>query len=136
MLNRSFIGLDVHARSVRAAVLDGLTVEVTNVAAPVATEKLVAWVCSQPAPQAVVYEAGPTGYTLARALMGVGVRCLIAAPSRIPRAPGERIKTDRRDALKLARLLRLDELSAVRVPSLEEEAAATWCGPARMPAAT
>jgi len=123
MLERSFIGLDVHARSVQAAVLDGLTGEVTSVAAPVATEKLVAWICSQPAPQAVAYEAGPTGYPLARALAGVGVRCLIAAPSRIPRAPGERVKTDRRDALKLARLLRLDELSAVRVPSLEEEAA-------------
>jgi len=123
MLERSFIGLDVHARSVQAAVLDGLTGEVSSTAAPVATERLVAWVCSQPAPQAVAYEAGPTGYPLARALEDAGVRCLVAAPSRIPRAAGERVKTDRRDALKLARLLRLDELSAVRVPGLAEEAA-------------
>jgi transposase len=123
MSERTFIGLDVHARSVRAGVLDGLTGEVRNLAAPVATKQLVGWICAHPAPQAVAYEAGPTGYLLARALEQAGVRCVVAAPSRIPRAPGERIKTDRRDALKLARLLRLDELVAVRVPGLAEEAA-------------
>jgi transposase len=123
MLERSFIGLDVHARSVQAAVLDAASGEVRASAAPVPTEKLVAWICSQPAPVAVAYEAGPTGYPLARALANAGVRCVVAAPSRIPRAPGERVKTDRRDALKLARLLRLEELAPVRVPSLAEEAA-------------
>ena len=123
MSERTFIGLDVHARSVRAGVLDGLTGEVRNLAAPVATKELVGWICAHPAPQVVAYEAGPTGYPLARALGEAGVRCIVAAPSRIPRAPGERVKTDRRDALKLARLLRLEELVAVRVPSLAEEAA-------------
>jgi transposase len=123
MHERSFIGLDVHARSVQAGVLDGLTGEVRSLAAPVATKELVGWVRAQPGPQAVAYEAGPTGYVLARALSAAGIRCLVAAPSRIPRAPGERVKTDRRDALRLARLLRLEELVAVRVPDLAEEAA-------------
>src|SRR5450756_1322116 len=122
MHERTFIGLDVHARSIQAGVLDGLTGEVRSLAVPVATGALVAWVCTQPAP-AVAYEAGPTGYELARALRAAGVPCLVAAPSRIPRAPGERVKTDRRDAVRLARLLRLEELVAVRVPGLAEEAA-------------
>jgi len=122
MQERTFIGLDVHARSVKAGVLDGLTGEVRSLAVPVATGALVAWVCAQPAP-AVTYEAGPTGYELARALAAAGVPCLVAAPSRIPRAPGDRVKTDRRDAVRLAKLLRLEELVAVRVPGLAEEAA-------------
>src|SRR5674476_1063044 len=119
MQERTFIGLDVHARSVKAGLLDGLTGEVKSLAVPVATEALVAWVCAQPGPQAVAYEAGPTGYELARALRAAGVPCLVAAPSRIPRAPGERVKTDRRDAVRLARLLRLEELTPVRVPGRE-----------------
>jgi transposase len=123
MRERTFIGLDVHARSVQAGVLDALSGEVKSLTVPAATTALVAWVCAQPGPQAVTYEAGPTGYELARALEGAGVPCLVAAPSRIPRAPGERVKTDRRDAVRLARLLRLEELTAVRVPDLAEEAA-------------
>jgi len=122
MHERTFIGLDVHARSTKAGVLDGLTGEVKSLAVPVATNALVAWVCAQPDP-AVTYEAGPTGYELARALLAAGVPCLVAAPSRIPRAPGDRVKTDRRDAVRLARLLRLEELTPVRVPGLAEEAA-------------
>jgi transposase len=122
MQQRTFIGLDVHARSVQAGVLAALTGEVRSLAVPVATGALVAWVCAQAGP-AVAYEAGPTGYELARALAAAGVPCLVAAPSRIPRAPGERVKTDRRDAVRLARLLRLEELTAVRVPGREEEAA-------------
>lgn len=123
MWERTFIGLDVHARSVWAGVLDGLTGEVRSLAAPAPAKELVGWVCAQPGPQAVAYEAGPTGYVLARALSEAGVRCLVAAPSRIPRASGERVKTDRRDAVRLARLLRLEELVAVCVPDLAEEAA-------------
>src|SRR5665647_3352765 len=74
MHERTFIGLDVHARSVQAGVLDGLTGEVKSLAVPVATKALVAWVCAQPAP-AVTYEAGPTGYELARALLAAGAGC-------------------------------------------------------------
>ena len=68
------------------------------------------------------YEAGPCGYGLYRELLGMGVDCEVVAPSRIPRAPGERVKTDRRDALKLARLLRSGDLSSVWVPDEEQEA--------------
>ena len=69
------------------------------------------------------YEAGPTGYGLARACEAAGIACLVAAPSRIARASGDRVKTDRRDAERLVRLLRVGDLHAVRVPSLVEEAA-------------
>jgi transposase len=71
----------------------------------------------------VAYEAGPTGFGLARACAAAGIGCTVAAPSKIPRAPGDKVKTDRRDAERLARLLRLGELVAVRVPEPHEEAA-------------
>ena len=68
------------------------------------------------------YEAGPCGYGLYRQLLEVGHACQVVAPSLIPKKPGERIKTDRRDALKLARLLRAGDLTAVWVPDAEQEA--------------
>ena len=68
------------------------------------------------------YEAGPCGYEVYRQLKGLGFDCAVVAPSRIPKAPGERIKTDRRDACKLARLLRSGELTPVWVPDEEQEA--------------
>ena len=74
-----------------------------------------------------VYEAGPTGYTLLRQLERLGVRCSVAAPSLIPTRPGERVKTDRRDAKKLGRYLRTGDLTMVRPPSEEEEAARELC---------
>ncbi len=70
----------------------------------------------------VVYEAGPCGYGLVRELTGAGYRCEVIAPSKIPTKPGERIKTDRRDALKLASLARAGELVAVTVPDERDEA--------------
>ena len=68
------------------------------------------------------YEAGPTGYGLARELANRDVECVVAAPSKIPRASGDRVKTDRRDAEHLVRLLLAGKLHAVRVPGDEEEA--------------
>ena len=68
------------------------------------------------------YEAGPCGYEVYRQLEGLGFDCAVVAPSRIPKAPGERIKTDRRDACKLARLSRSGELTSVWVPDEEQEA--------------
>jgi transposase len=62
----------------------------------------------------VAYEAGPTGFDLARALVAVGVRCEVVAPSKLERPAGDRVKTDRRDAERLARLLRIGELVSVR----------------------
>ena len=71
----------------------------------------------------MVYEAGPTGFGLARALTGAGIACVVAAPSKLHRPAGDRVKTDARDAMLLARLLRLDEIVEVAVPSVEQEAA-------------
>ncbi|GMA65075.1 IS110 family transposase [Alicyclobacillus fastidiosus] len=67
------------------------------------------------------YEAGPTGYELQRLLTQLGVRCIVVAPTLIPKRPGERIKTDRRDALRLAQLFRAGELTPVYVPTREDE---------------
>lgn len=68
------------------------------------------------------YEAGPTGYDLARRLNQAGVCCIVVAPSLIPVQPGKRVKTDRRDARRLAELLRADELVEVKIPERETEA--------------
>ena len=76
-----------------------------------------------PGPCGVVYEAGPTGFGLARALSAAGLPCQVAASSKLLRPAGDRVKTDARDALNLARLLRLDEVVPVRIPSAAEEAA-------------
>ncbi len=73
------------------------------------------------------YEAGPTGYELHRLIEGMGIRCDVVAPSLIPKAPGDRVKTDRRDARKLARLHRAGELSAIRVPTPIEESVRDLC---------
>ena len=85
--------------------------------------EVIGWVGKLPGPSAVVYESGPTGFGLARALTAAGVRCEVAAASKLQRPAGDRVKTDARDALHLARLLRLDEVVAVRVPSEVEESA-------------
>ncbi len=75
-----------------------------------------------PAAQLVAYEAGPTGYGLYRRLVQEGYVCRVVAPSLIPRRPGDRIKTDRRDSARLAELLRAGELKVIWVPDLEHEA--------------
>ncbi len=118
----SWVGLDVHARSVVAGVIDAGSGEVRSLRVPPGSGETVAWLKTLPAPVRVVYEAGPTGYGLARACAGAGISCVVAAPSKI-RAAADRVKTDRRDAERLARLLRLGEITPVRVPGPEEEAA-------------
>ena len=123
MFDRTFVGLDVHARSVVAGVLDAASGEVRTERLPAEGGQVVDWVLSLPGPVRVAYEAGPTGFGLARAFDRVGIDCVVAAPSKLVRPPGDRVKTDRRDAIRLARLLRLGELVAVRVPTEEEESA-------------
>ena len=123
MGNGTFVGLDVHARSVVAGLINEATGEVRVVRAPHATGDLVGWIGALPGPVRAAYEAGPTGYGLARALDQAGIDCVVAAPSLIPRAPGDRIKNDRRDAERLARLLRAGELVAVAVPTMADEGA-------------
>src|SRR3954447_26011247 len=120
---RTSVGLDVHARSVVACGLDGQTGELFERRLTPNHQEIAGWVRSLPGPVAVTYEAGPTGFGLARFLTGHGIACQVAAPSKLQRPPGERIKTDVRDARHLARLLHLGEIVAVTVPSIEQEAA-------------
>jgi hypothetical protein len=81
------------------------------------------WVRRLPGPAAVAYEAGPTGFGLYRALTAAGIRCEVVAPSKLMRPAGNRVKTDKRDAIHLARLLHLDEFTPVSVPTVGAEAA-------------
>ena len=71
----------------------------------------------------MTYEAGPTGFGLARFLLAAGMVCVVAAPSKLQRPSGDRVKTDTRDARHLARLLHLGEIVEVTIPSIEQEAA-------------
>ena len=120
-VERTSVGLDVHARSVAAAAIDGATGEVFRARLVPDAEVVLGWIGGLPGPCAAVYETGPTGFGLARAMAAAGVRCEVAASSKIVRPAGDRVKTDARDALLLARLLRLDEVSSVRVPTEAEE---------------
>ncbi len=106
MSEGSWVGLDVHARSVVAGVIDQGSGEVRSLRVPSGNAETVAWLQTLPAPVRVVYEAGPTGYRLARACVEAEISCVVAAPSRI-RPAADRVKTDRRDAERLARLLRV-----------------------------
>jgi hypothetical protein len=117
------VGLDVHARSVVACGLDGETGEVVERGLTPDHHEILEWMQALPQPVAVTYEAGPTGFGLARFLLAAGVRCVVAAPSRLQRPAGDRVKTDARDARHLARLLHLGEIVAVTIPSVEQEAA-------------
>ena len=120
---RTSVGLDVHARSVVAAAIDGRSGEVFRARLTPSHTDVIEWVGTLPGPCGVVYEAGPTGFGLARALSAAGLPCQVAASSKLLRPAGDRVKTDARDALNLARLLRLDEVVPVRIPSAAEEAA-------------
>jgi len=121
----TFAGLDVHAASITFAVLPPGT-EV-----PVEREipndpKLIRRTFTRLQAEAqrlrCCYEAGPCGFELYRLLTSMGIACEVVAPALVPRKPGERIKTDRRDARKLVRLYRAGELTPIRVPTPDEEA--------------
>jgi transposase len=120
---RTSVGLDVHARSVAAAAIDGVTGELFQTRLTPAHDHILDWLRSLPGPVAIAYEAGPTGFWLYRAVTAAGIRCAVAAPSTLQRPSGDRVKTDARDAVHPARLLRLDEITAVSVPTLNQEAA-------------
>lgn len=119
---RSWAGLDVHAAKVVAAAVDRESGELVVRRLSGKTGDVVAFCAGLPGPTRVAYEAGPTGFTLARALVAAGVGCVVAAPGKIERPAQDRVKTDRRDAERLMRLLMVDGLHAVRVPSGAEEA--------------
>jgi transposase len=119
---RTWVGLDVHAAKVVACAVDALSGEMTVHRLPGETSALVALCAGLPGPTRVSYEAGPTGFGLSRALTAAGIGCVIAAPGKIERPSADRVKTDQRDAERLVRLLMIEALHPVRVPSGEEEA--------------
>jgi len=122
-IHRTSVGFDVHARSVVACGLDRSTGELFERRLTPDHQEILAWIGSLPAPVAAVYEAGPTGFGLARFLEAAGIECSVAAPSKLQRPAGDRVKTDVRDARHLARLLHLGQIVDVAIPSVEQEAA-------------
>jgi transposase len=121
----AFVGLDVHAESTAIGVAEAgrAAPRFIGTVGPRFGELSKALAkLGGPAKLLIVYEAGPCGYALARELGAADYRCEVVAPSRVPRRPGERVKTDRRDALTLASLARAGELTFVRVPDERDEA--------------
>jgi transposase len=117
----TLVGLDVHARQTHAAVLDPLTGELRVNRLRMAPDEVVSFLQGLEPRVRAVYEAGPTGFGLARAARERGIDVRGAAPGSIPKGPGDRVKTDRRDAVRMVRLLVAGELSFVFVPSVADE---------------
>ncbi|HVW81642.1 MAG TPA: IS110 family transposase [Mycobacteriales bacterium] len=116
-----WVGLDVHAQQTVATVFCPGSGEVEQRRIDGRAGAVVEWLADLPRPLRAVYEAGPTGYALARAAAARGLDVAVCAPGHIGRHPSDRIKTDARDSLRLARLYAAGELKLVRVPSREEE---------------
>src|SRR6266852_1436178 len=118
----TYVGLEVHKASISVAMLAGASsnpVQWQLANEPGEVSKLVRKLRREgDAELLCAYEAGPCGYGLQRQ----GVNCQVVAPSLIPRKAGDRVKTDRRDARKLARLMRSGDLSSIYVPGIEDEA--------------
>lgn len=125
----TWVGIDAHKKELAVAVLnpEGKPEQFTVPNDENSIRKLARRLKKSGREVRACYEAGTCGYTLQRRLEEAGVVCEVIAPSLIPRKPGERIKTDRRDALKLAELLRANVLTAVAAPSLEQEAVRDLC---------
>ena len=123
----TYVGLDVHARSTHAAAIDVATGELFRARFGAGSEEVIGWLRALPQPARACYEAGPTGFALYRTADAAGVHVEVIAPSKTPRAPGDRVKTDRKDAELLARLLLAGQLKAITVPSASVEAARNLC---------
>lgn len=121
MLSMRRVGLDVHGKETTAVVVDAISGELVVRRIAGRPDRVLEWLATLEPPFQAVYEAGPTGYGLARAAAERGLDVVVCSPGHIPRRAGDRIKTDRRDAERLARLLIAGELRTVRVPTPEEE---------------
>ncbi len=122
-----YVGLDVHKKSIDVAITDSRTNGKVRSYGKIdgtikALDKLVCKLKSPEADLHFVYEAGPCGYPIYRHLTSNGYSCSVVAPSLVPKRSGDRIKTDRRDALNLVRLFRAGELTSIYVPTSEDEA--------------
>jgi transposase len=115
-----WVGLDVHARESTFAIFDQASGEVTTKRVMGRPHELLPWLRAVERPARMVYEAGPTGYGLARRALAEGIELSVCAPSKTDR-PSDRVKTDQRDAVRLAKLLAASELVLVTIPSLERE---------------
>ncbi|WPU11091.1 IS110 family transposase [Pseudarthrobacter oxydans] len=122
MFEHTFIGLDVHAVNVVGHALNPATGEISTHTMAADPAIVLEWIRRFEPGIKVVYESGPTGFVLARYLQGAGVNCVVTASSKQLRAPGDRIKTDRRDARILAEMLAVESVTEVRIPDPEEEA--------------
>ena len=127
----TFVGIDAHKKDLFIAMLSGdqstpVTWQLAN--EPNAVRRLVRKLEREaPGPVRACYEAGPCGYALQRQMTTTRVSCQVIAPALVPRKPGERVKTNRRDARKLVELLRAGLLTEVRPPTPEEEAVRDLC---------
>jgi transposase len=119
----TWVGLDVHARSTHAAAIDTVTGELSRVRFGPGIEAPVAWLGALPGPVRACYEAGPTGFGLYRTAVAARIAMELIVPGKTPREPSDRVKTDRKDAELLARLLLAGSLTRVVVPPAEVEAA-------------
>jgi len=125
MNKMTHVGLDVHQDTIAIAQLTPgheapLVWQIPNAATSI--RKTFCKLVREARELRCCYEAGPCGFEVQRQLESLGIECVVVAPSLIPRKPGERIKTDRRDAIKLARLDRAGDLTVVHIPTPEGEA--------------
>ncbi|HUY72788.1 MAG TPA: transposase [Gaiellaceae bacterium] len=121
MQGKTLVGLDVHAAQTHAAVLDTASGELRVKKLWGAPGEVVSFLEQLGPNVRAVYEAGPTGFGLARAARERGIEIEVVAPGSIPKGPGDRVKTDRRDATRLARLLAAGELRFAYVPAIADE---------------
>lgn len=123
MNHRTSIGLDVHARSITAAAFVPETGEIVEKGFGYDPAAVAEWARNLPRPVRCVYESGPTGFDLQRRLSGYGIDCVVGAVSKMLKPAGDRVKTDKRDAVFLARMLAVGNIVEVTVPSPTMEAA-------------
>lgn len=119
----TWVGFDVHARSTYGAAIDTMTGELSRVRFGPGIDAPLAWLAELPGPVRACYEAGPTGFGFYRAATAAGIAMQLIAPGKTPRGRSDRVKTDRKDAELLARLLLAGSLTRVVVPPPEVEAA-------------